>query len=382
MTKKLYEDNVYLASCTAEVVEVDENMYVFDQTIFFPVGGGQSADKGTIDGIDVIDVKEDGKAIKHYLAEPLKNTSVKMQLDWSARLDQMQQHCGEHILSGVIKKMYNGNNKGFHIGTDYVTIDIDTEIKSDMLYNIENEANTAIYQNIELKISTLDEESDLPLRKEPTVLEDIRVVNIPGVDCVACCGTHPTRTGDVGIIKLFKVEKNKGMSRIFFKCGMRALSDLSKKTDIVQTLNRHYSTDDQTLLERFDAEQERFNQLKASFIKLNRTVIDGKIDDMVDKNAKKQILKFEELNNQDMNYVVKKVTDQVKAVVLILSLSEKKIILTHDGSFDVKCNVLFSTIKSYHGKGGGSPKSAQGKFDNHEEAINFFNYLESELGDL
>lgn len=376
MTKRLFDQDVYLTKSTAKVLERTDMGLVLDQTIFFPLGGGQSADKGTINGINVIDVREKDGLIYHKLEDQLLEDQVTLEIDWEKRHDEMQQHCGEHILSGIIKKEYDGNNKGFHIGAEYVTIDIDKKMTEDMLIHIEDLANDVIYKNIEIEFSMAGDESqvDLPVRKEVTVEENIRIVTIPDVDCVACCGTHPKRTGEVGLIKLYKVEKNKGMSRIYFKCGKRALLDYRRKTDIVKVLNKAYSSDDTTLLERYNQDRDKNESLKKAYITLNRNQIDAEIDRQVtDKSY--QVLTFEILSSQDMNYVIKKVAEKMNTLLVIYSVSEKKIMMSHDGSHDIKCGDLFREIKNYGGKGGGNAKVAQGVFEDNEAAKSFMTYL-------
>lgn len=378
MTKKLYEENVYLKSCKAKVVKSDGLKYYFDQTIFFPEGGGQTSDKGSINGIEVLDVKESDQGICHTLKSSLDRDEVEMIIDWDKRFDEMQQHCGEHILSGVIYDHFKGVNKGFHIGKDYVTIDMDIEITSDMLKEIENLSNQAIYDNIPLKFDYTDDSSNYHLRKEPTVEEDVRIVSIPGVDCVACCGTHPNRTGEVGIIKLYKVEKNKGMSRISFKCGTRALKDLQKKTDIVQYFNQQYSADDYTVIERFEKEKEKYESMKKAYIKLHRQAIYKGVDDQL-TNEVIQFMSFDDLSGQGMNDVIKYASDQGNYVLFIHSQSENKVMLSHDGSHDIHCGQIFKSIKSYNGRGGGNQKTAQGVFQSNEDAVKFIDYVKGEI---
>lgn len=379
MTRRLFDEDVYLKTCEARIIERTENAVILDQTIFFPTGGGQYADKGTINDSLVVDVKEKDGIIYHYVDQMITSDDVILTIDWDKRFDEMQQHCGEHILSGVIKSLYDGNNKGFHIGKDYVTIDMDIKITDDMMTVIEEAANQAIYDNLEIQFTMADDpkEVDLPVRKDVTVDENIRIVTIPNIDCVACCGTHPYRTGEVGIIKLYKVEKNKKFHRLSFKCGKRALHDLRKKTEIVKTLNQEFSSDDLTLLERFYADKDKQEQLKKAYITLNRKNIDGFIETQLSDEMTYQKLIFDDLSSQDMNYVIKQVSERTNTVLLIYSKSDKKIMLSHDGSKDVKCNEIFKNIKAYEGKGGGSQKVAQGVFENNEKGLAFVAFVVS-----
>jgi len=381
MTKRLFDENVYMTSCHAKIVERTDDAVVLDQTIFFPTGGGQYADKGTINGVEVVDVKEKSGVIYHYVKEMIQENQVELVIDWDKRLDEMQQHCGEHILSGIIKQLYDGNNKGFHIGKDYVTIDMDIKITADMLIEIEDEANDVIYKNISLEFTYADDLSgvELPVRKDVTVDEDIRIVTIPNVDCVACCGTHPLRTGEVGIIKLYKVEKNKGMHRIFFKCGRRALEDLRRKTEIVKAFNQEFSSDDETVLERYYSDKSKWEQLKKSYITLKRKQIDNTVREQINKDSSYQLILFDVLSGQDMNYDIKQVSEKLNTVILIYSNSEKKVMLSHDGSHDVKCNEIFKTIREFGGKGGGNTKVAQGIFEDNDAGMMFVKYIEEQL---
>ncbi|WP_240840918.1 alanyl-tRNA editing protein [Acidaminobacter sp. JC074] len=381
MTKRLFDEDVYMTTCHANIIERTDQAVILDQTIFFPTGGGQYADKGTINGVEVIDVKEKAGVIYHYVKEMITEDQVELSIDWEKRFDEMQQHCGEHILSGVIKLLYDGNNKGFHIGKDYVTIDMDIKITGDMLVEIEDKANEAIYKNIELDFTYADDLSgvDLPVRKDVTVDENIRIVTIPEIDCVACCGTHPHRTGEVGIIKLYKVEKNKGMHRIFFKCGKRALRDLRRKTDIIKVFNQEFSSDDESLLDRYYADKAKSEDLKKAYIALNRKQIDLNIEDQLDTEKSYQRMVFDVLSGQDMNYVIKQVSDKMNTVILIYSKSEKKVMLSHDGTKDVKCNEIFKKIRDFGGKGGGSMKVAQGVFEDNDAGMIFVKYVEEAL---
>ncbi len=375
MTKRLFEQDVYKIEHVANIIKVIEAKkvtVVLDETIFFPIGGGQAADKGYIDGIEVLDVIEKDGEIHHILASEPENKKVSLKVNWQQRLDQMQQHCGEHILSGVIKSEYDGNNKGFHLGDDYVTVDVDLkEITKEMLDNIEDLANEAIYKNIEIKTDILDSKEKAlkyPVRKDLTVDEDIRVVHIPDVDCVACCGTHPNRTGDVGIIKIFKAEKNKGMTRIFFKCGKRALNDLRKKTNIITSLNKIYSSDDNSLIERMNSERDKNEIMKKEYIKLNRKRLDEITLEALIGDNNFINLDFEELSSNDMNYIIKNMSEKKEAVILLYSDSEKKIILSSHEKFDIHCGSIFKVIRSFNGKGGGNKKTAQGVFVTTEDA--------------
>ena len=270
-TKRLFKEDVYMKEAEAVITSLSETndgkvALTLDRTIFFPTGGGQSCDRGTIAGFKVTDVYEDEAAddIIHIVdASPADfetGTAVYLILDWEHRFDNMQRHCGEHILSGMFFREYGGVNRGFHMGDQYMTIDISlearpefTSITWDMAKHAEECANEAIWQNqpvITRHFDTKKEAQNLPLRKALALEKDITIVCVGSVenpsDCVACCGTHPAAAGQVGLIKIFKVEPNKGMFRIYFEAGKRAFLKYQQELDTLTALSNSLSagTDD------------------------------------------------------------------------------------------------------------------------------------------
>ena len=226
-TQRLFKEDVYMKEAGAVITSLSEakgghTAVTLDKTIFFPTGGGQSCDKGTIAGFKVLDVYEDEKAddIIHVLdcspaefeyAVSPADKPLKLSLDWEHRFDNMQRHCGEHILSGMFFREYGGVNRGFHMGDQYMTIDISLEtmpefttITWEMAKHAEECANEAIWQNqpvITRHFDTKKEAENLPLRKALALEKDITIVCVGSVenpaDCVACCGTHPSSGMDV-----------------------------------------------------------------------------------------------------------------------------------------------------------------------------------------
>lgn len=232
MTEKLYYQNPYLFSFTATVLACTEaggNYLVeLDRTAFFPEEGGQYADTGLLSGISVVDVKEKGGVILHTLTAPLPvGAEVIGQVDEPQRLRKMQNHTGEHIVSGLFHSLYGLSNVGFHLGHDDVTIDLDGELSREDLCKVEYLANEAIWKNLPIRaefpspevLSTLDYRSKLELT------ENVRIVTIPGYDVCACCAPHVAFTGEVGQIKLLDFARYKGGVRIHMLCGVDALAD-------------------------------------------------------------------------------------------------------------------------------------------------------------
>ena len=256
MTKKLYNQDSYLQEATATVVDIQGENVILDQTVFAPDSGGQPWDLGSLGGFELKAVTEKNGVIYHRLKADdaaLLNSGdeLNLKLNWERRFDHMQNHIGEHILSGIFKSEYNLDNRGFHLGEEIGSFDIDSkEITQEMINHVENIANDAVYRALPINILQLkssEEAAELPLRKELKVDEDITVVSIPGVDCVACCCPHPSDTSQVGIIKIISTEKYKGMTRIYFKCGKRAFLDYRQKHLVVSELAEKYSADEFTL---------------------------------------------------------------------------------------------------------------------------------------
>ena len=234
-TNKLYYADCRLSEFSAVVVDCFAGKNGFevelDRTAFYPEGGGQAADKGTLNGIEVLHVHEDGERVLHRMHKPLTvGETVEGLVDYARRFDLMQQHTGEHIVSGIINSRYGWHNVGFHMGWDSITIDFDGVIPPEDLPELERLANEAICRNIPLKIWTPSPE-ELPhvfYRTKRELPWPVRIVQVPGYDSCACCGIHVERTGEIGLIKLFSCVKFRNGSRIEMLCGQRCLDFLSR----------------------------------------------------------------------------------------------------------------------------------------------------------
>lgn len=228
MTEKLYEVDSYVQNFTAQVVSCTPVpggfAVVLDRTAFFPEGGGQPCDTGRLGGARVLAVHTDGETITHTTDAPLTaGETVDGCLDWPARLDAMQQHTGEHILSGALHRLFGAENVGFHIGSPYVRMDTSIPLTQEQLAQAEAEANAAVRADTPVHCWVPDPETlartDYRSKKELT--GDVRLVEAGG-DCCACCGTHLARTGEVGLIKIISAQHYKTGMRLAVACGQRA----------------------------------------------------------------------------------------------------------------------------------------------------------------
>ncbi len=255
MTKKLFYKDSHLAEFEAEVVLCrpaerekgkkdqiparggsDQGIYEIelDRTAFFPEGGGQYADTGVLGEVRVLDVQESDGRIVHYTDAPLESgTRVKGCIDWEERFMKMQQHTGEHIVSGLVHSRFGYNNVGFHLGSEDCTMDFNGEITPGELAEIEAEANRAVWKN--LKVETVypaeNELAKMEYRSKIEIQGQVRIIVIPGYDRCACCAPHVERTGEIGLIKLTNVQRYKGGVRVTMLCGVRALADYAVKQE-------------------------------------------------------------------------------------------------------------------------------------------------------
>lgn len=233
MRKLFYEDS-HLRTFTATVTgcaEIKSGWEVtLDATAFYPEGGGQPWDTGTLNDANVLAVKEQGEDIIHLCDKPLAvGSSVTGKIDWNRRLDHMQQHSGEHMVSGVIHKRYGYHNVGFHMGADVVTIDFDGIVPQEDLQEIENTVNAGIWADFPVKCWYPAEEElpSVPYRRKRDLPWPVRIVEFPDFDICACCGTQVKRTGEIGFVKLLSCVKFHEGVRIEMVCGKRALKLLS-----------------------------------------------------------------------------------------------------------------------------------------------------------
>ena len=245
--KLFYEDShlqTFEATVTDCVETKDGYAICLDATAFYPVGGGQPSDTGMLGESMVLSVCEDGENIYHLCDKPLPmGQRVAGKIDWQRRFDFMQQHSGEHMVSGVIYENYGYHNVGFHMGADLVTIDFDGVIPQEDLQKIEDRVNRAIWQNLPVRCyyPTVEELPAVPYRRKKDLPWPVRIVEFPGMDICACCGTQVKRTGEVGLVKLLSCVKFHEGVRIEMACGGRALEILSRAFEQNKQVSQAFS---------------------------------------------------------------------------------------------------------------------------------------------
>ena len=234
-TRKLYYENSHLREFSGLVVSCLETKkgweIILDATAFYPEGGGQACDLGILGNVRVLDVQEQGEAVVHYCDGPLSvGQTVHGTIDWARRFDQMQQHSGEHILSGLIHATFGYHNVGFHVGMGGMEVDFDGPMTLEQTLELERRANEAVWANLPIRCWYPSEE-ELPTvgyRTKKALPWPVRIVEVPGFDKCACCGVHVARTGEIGMIKVLSVAKFHQGVRIQMLCGNRAYAYLNR----------------------------------------------------------------------------------------------------------------------------------------------------------
>ena len=271
MTEKLYYSDPYMRSFDAKVVAVDVDpkrdghRIVLDKTCFYPEGGGQPADCGTMGNVTVLDVRKEKDTVVHLCEEKPAfdvGDTVLCEINWDRRFDYMQQHTGQHVISGALFTQENINTLSVHMGEAFTTIEVDVpSVSEQILHAVEDAANRSIWENLEIRtqwVEDADGES-LNLRRAPKVQGSIRIVQIEGADRVACGGVHVGRTSEIGLVKSVGVESIRGHARLAFKIGKRAIEDYREKTAVCGALTGILSAPLENLVGAVEQMTDRFN---------------------------------------------------------------------------------------------------------------------------
>ena len=380
-TEKLYYQNQYIRSFTASLQKSEKDEQgrfyaVLDQTAFYPTGGGQPYDAGTINNVKVIDVEEVVGEIRHYIEKPMveKNECV-CEIDWDRRFDHMQQHSGQHILSAAFDHLFGYKTVSFHLGKEICTIDIETtNLTEEEALQAEKIANSIILDNrpIEAKWVTENELESYSLRKELSVSENIRLVIIPDFDYNGCGGTHPKSTGEVSSIKILHWEKQKKNIRVYFVCGNRVIQQFHEKHKIIQGLMTILSAPQEKLVEAANRVLENSKELDKTIAELKMKLLELEANQLINgakEFNKHKLVKVIFTNRsmaelQQLGKTIVANTDNI--VVLLINEQDNKIQLVCARSKDVKINMnnaIKQILPMINGKGGGSDSVAQGGGD-------------------
>ena len=274
-TVRLYYENAYTQDFTAAVesCQAVKNGFavILDRTAFYPEGGGQPADRGTLDSVSVTDVQERDGVIVHTCAAPLPvGQQVHGIIDWARRFDHMQQHSGEHIISGLLCSTFHCDNVGFHMGADVVTIDYNAPITWEQALEVERRANAYIWADHPIRIwyPSAEELAALPYRSKKELTGAVRITEFPGADRCACCGTHVASSGQVGLLKLLSCQKFRDGVRLELLCGQRALDCLAAGWEQARQIGQALSVKPQSAFSAVSRLQEELLTLKEKAARL------------------------------------------------------------------------------------------------------------------
>lgn len=378
MTEKLFYQDSHRSTFTAIVQEVrpSGNGYeiILDRTAFFPEGGGQSSDTGSLGGVSVSDVQEiDGKII-HYTDGPLvEGTEVEGCIDWTERFSKMQQHTGEHIVSGLIHKIYGYHNVGFHLGTDSVTLDFNGGVPKEKLHEIEQLANEAVAKNLPVQVlyPTDEELSKISYRSKIEIEGQVRIVVIDGYDVCACCAPHVKQTGEIGLIKLVGMQNYKGGVRISMLCGFRALEDYYQKEKNNQEIAVMLSAKEYETAVEVERLQEELAMKKAKIAELERKFLEQKVETL--DISGEIVCLFEETDPVMTRELVNLLLKKGAKMAAVFSGNEREgyRYVLGSRSLDVRKNGKLLN-EAFHGRGGGKPEMVQGTVQGKREEIEAF----------
>lgn len=354
-------------------------LVTLDQTAFFPEGGGQPADSGFLNDVQVIDVCEKDNVIYHTLLEPIATgLLVAGVIDWDKRFDLMQHHTGEHIVSGLVHKYFGYDNVGFHMGTDAITIDFNGTLSSEDLRRIEYEANLAVYKNIPIRVTypSKDELSVLNYRSKKELSGDIRIVSIGDYDVCACCAPHVALTGEIGIIKLVSSQSYKGGIRVSMLCGLRALGDYNKKEENVSAISALLSAKPYEIKDAVKSVKEENGILKSQMIELQNKLLQLKADGITAANTPLWVFDNEISAKFLRNYANLLLEKDVPCLGVFVSDNnlDYKYVLAGK-NMDIR-PITSKLNETFHGKGGGSKDMAQGAISGSQnEILDLLNYF-------
>lgn len=384
VNNKLFYQDSYIQTFTSKITKQEKDdkglwYVVLEETAFYPTGGGQPFDSGTLNNIRVLNVEEIEGEIRHYIETPILDSlgSLEGQINWERRFDHMQQHAGQHILSAAFEELFKYHTVSFHLGEEVLTIDLDIEeLTESEAEEAEKRANQIILENrpIETKWVSQAELTQYPLRKQPTVSENIRLVIIPEFDYNGCGGTHPSSTAQVGAIKILDWEKQRKKIRIRFLCGHRVLKQFHVKHQVITQLTRLLNTPEHGMIQSLERLLENVKSADKQLEEARQTLLQFEAREMIhdqldqDKNGHGIISKVvQNRSMKELQQLARMITNNSKEVIVILiseNESQLQVVTARGSAQNVSMKELLADILPLiNGKGGGNEVMAQGGGD-------------------
>ena len=392
MTTRLYYTDAYLTTFDASVVDRSEDgrRIFLDRTAFYPTSGGQPNDVGTISGVSVTDVVEEEDRIAHVLAEPLtaEASAVTCAVDWQRRFDHMQQHTGQHLLSAVLAEMFEHKTMSVHFGAHWSSLDLDSDtIARDEVVAAERRANEIVIENRPVTVSFEDATAAGGLRKASSREGTLRIVTIERLDRSACGGTHVRATGEIGAILIRKMDRVKRQVRLEFVCGLRAIGRARADFDLLSRLGQGLSASIEEVPALVESQAERLRAADSQRRRLESEVYAYRARlayDAVIPNAagvRRVVERRESGSLDDLRGLAQAYATLPKAVLVGAVDDPSTVLLAASDDSGVDAGrVLKSVLASAGGRGGGSPRMAQGSVPSVEAVGKVIDLLMSELG--
>lgn len=396
-TIRLYDNDAYATEFEATVLSCEskadtDNLYevVLDQTLFFPEEGGQSPDKGVINGINVVDVQIKNGVITHTIdiavteneaggeTDKIETDKIKLdktkldvisagshvagKIDWQHRFYNMQQHSGEHIFSGIVHSRFGFENVGFHLSDSIVTMDFSGVISPEDIADVEHEVNVAITKNIPIEITypSKAELESLEYRSKIEIEGQVRIVTVPGYDVCACCAPHVKRTGEIGMLKVMNYQNYKGGVRISILCGFRALEAFRQKSEIISELMGIFTTNQEAIVDNVTKLKVANQSLKSELGTAKAELMDYKIASLP-TDIDNAILFEADLDLNAARGCVNKLVEKYSGVSAVFTGNDDNGYSFIIGSKNVDCNNIAAALRNkLEARGGGKPVMVQG----------------------
>ncbi len=393
--KRLYLESPYKVEFEAQVVEKviwEQKPALFlDQTCFYPESGGQPCDKGMINEVEVLKVLEDETRIIHLLAEDISSAKVTGKIEWQTRFDHMQQHSGQHILSQSFHELLGAETLSFHLGEAISSVEMDLrKISEEEVENVERRANEIVFQDREIKCYFIPEEKieSVPLRRPPKKKGLIRVVEVSDFDFSACGGTHVARAGEIGLIKILRLERIRNNIRFEFICGKRALEDYLRKNRILRELSTRFTVNEGEIINTAEKLSSDLKSQKRKGKKMQEKIARYEAQEII-REAKEKIIKevFVDKTPEEVRYLVLNIIRKGDFVVLFGLKGEERghLILACSENINIDMREIVPLVSSLiKGKGGGRPslvEVAGEEKENLEQALErAFEFIKKKMG--
>ena len=375
MTEKLYYADSNLRSFTATIVaraETERGPAVrLDRTAFYPTGGGQAHDTGTLNAIPVHDVWTDDGEVWHLLDRMPAQDEVQGEINWARRFDHIQQHTGQHLLSAAFLHRFDADTLSVHFGEEENTVDIDLpRLSWEAAFTIEDEVNRIIWDDrvVDARFVTGDDLAQMDVRREPQVEGDVRIVQVEGFDATPCGGTHVARTGEIGLVKLTGISGYKGGVRVSFLCGERALRDYRRAFQLLETLKRELTVGQDELPDAVARLQDEAKESRRALYEAQETLSEMEAERMWEQaptveDVKRIIAYWPNRPFEKAQAVARQLRERPNTMALLATGGEDGLRLVCARSDDVDVNateILRDAAEPLGARGGGSPVMAQG----------------------